>query len=455
MFAIPGLVALIFFVYVRPQEIFPGLRAVPFLYLFCGLTVVGWLIDVRLKVARLSLSTVGVWSILFSGWGVVTLLAMAPTVLVSEGLLTAIGLFLLLAVSQSVQTLRGVRTVAMVLVGLSLMLAAVAIHQATAPRGCVSEHPEEKAAMVPDGRPCQVANDCYEGDLSGSNYYRCERVGLIGTTTIEGRVRYRGILQDPNELALVLSAMLPFAFALYQTRATFPRLLLAVLTTLTVAATVVLTKSRSGQLAFSGAMGIYFIHRFKLWGVLAAAVAAIPVLILGWRGGEGAEESSAERLEYWLEGFEMVRGSPVFGVGKGQFTEYHHQTAHNSFMLSLAERGLVGMFLYTSLIYTAIKGALAAALLRVGPEGHEARTWGLAVFASLAGITAGSFFLSFTDHHVLWIYLGLAGGLVHAIARHKPDFRVNYGPKDGLAVVALCFALIVMLRLYIRVAGIG
>ena len=43
--------------------------------------------------------------------------------------------------------------------------------------------------------------DCHEGGEPGA-IYRCERVGLFGTVSVgEGRVRYRGVLKDPNELA--------------------------------------------------------------------------------------------------------------------------------------------------------------------------------------------------------------------------------------------------------------
>src|SRR5581483_6811753 len=43
--------------------------------------------------------------------------------------------------------------------------------------------------------------------------YHCERVGPLGTSTQGGRVRYRGSLADPNELALMTCLALPLAFA--------------------------------------------------------------------------------------------------------------------------------------------------------------------------------------------------------------------------------------------------
>ena len=48
MFATPAILALLFFVYVRPQEIFPPLARVPLLYLLVLLALVGLALDFRL-----------------------------------------------------------------------------------------------------------------------------------------------------------------------------------------------------------------------------------------------------------------------------------------------------------------------------------------------------------------------------------------------------------------------
>ena len=41
MFAIPGIIALVVFIYARPQEFFEHLQVVPLLYLFFGLALYG------------------------------------------------------------------------------------------------------------------------------------------------------------------------------------------------------------------------------------------------------------------------------------------------------------------------------------------------------------------------------------------------------------------------------
>ena len=70
---------------------------------------------------------------------------------------------------------------------------------------------------VPDGRPCETSETCRGPEAEPGLEYRCEHVGLFGTYSVEERVRYRGELQDPNEVALTISAgalSLLIAFAL-------------------------------------------------------------------------------------------------------------------------------------------------------------------------------------------------------------------------------------------------
>jgi len=62
------------------------------------------------------------------------------------------------------------------------------------------------------------------------------------------------------------------------------------------------------------------------------------------------EASASGRVDAWYEGFQMLKLNPLFGIGKNNFTEYHHLTAHNSFVLVLAETGLIGYFVWISFV---------------------------------------------------------------------------------------------------------
>ena len=157
MYAIPGLLALLTFIYVRPQEIVPALQSVPFLYLFVLLTAVGWVLDVRLGFTRLRSSGLLGWALAYFAWSAITFgvaKARGAATIAPEIVMIGVSCFLFLALSQAIQTVAGVRMVAMVMLVLSLGLAGVGIHQAFAPLGCVKQDDIDPAVWRADGRPC-------------------------------------------------------------------------------------------------------------------------------------------------------------------------------------------------------------------------------------------------------------------------------------------------------------
>jgi hypothetical protein len=70
----------------------------------------------------------------------------------------------------------------------------------------------------------------------------------------------------------------------------------------------------------------------------------------------------------------------------------------------------------------------------------------MGLLAAFAGLSVGIFFLSFTYHYVLWIYMGLSGALYLAARRHDPEFRVRISARDLLLVGA--FDAVLVLGMY-------
>src|SRR5262245_48735245 len=149
MLAIPGTLALIAFIYMRPQEIAPALQSIPFLYLFVALAAIGWAVDVRLRFLRLGPSPLVGLGVLHFVWAMITVAAMAPHALPHEGLLSFMALFLFLAVSQGIQTFGALRVLLATLLGLTLFLTTVAIHQQYAPMGCVRQDDFAEDQWIP------------------------------------------------------------------------------------------------------------------------------------------------------------------------------------------------------------------------------------------------------------------------------------------------------------------
>jgi len=514
MFAIPGIVALVVFIYARPQEFIERLRVIPFLYLFFGLALVGALLDLRVRNLKLTATPQLPWIVLFFLWSSFTVLVHAPTSAASPimGLLICVILYLLIA--QGVQTFRALHVVAGTVLCMVLLVCGVGAHQGFAPMGCVmlDEAAErDTAAGKPDGRPCDTIRTCNLGETEPGADYACEHIGLFGTTSVGGgRVRYRGVLQDPNELALAGGVGLPLAFAFGQVRkGRFGQSVITWTAFALVLLCAVLTGSRGGQLVFATVLAAYFARRFGARGLFIGGLLALPLLLLGGRSGAEAESSTTERLDLLTEALSMWRSHPLLGVGLGQFTEWSYMTAHNSYLLALAELGFPGMVLFSIIVYLSAKVPLVAyrtitplprpsstwntesTSVGAGDGRHPplepldqcasehrsgarstgehsgslkaaaggellaqgaplTRPWAMAMTAAFAGLAIGIFFLSFTYHYVLWIYIGLSGAFYSAIRTHYPSFRVRIGMRDFVLVVAVDVVIIVFVFLYTK-----
>jgi hypothetical protein len=459
MFAIPGICALIVFIYVRPQEIFEILQRLPFLYIFFALAVFGLVIDLRLRVLKPLTAPQLPWAGLFWIWCVISIAVRHPdqAQLVATEILITIILYFVIA--HGVQTFRGVQVIAGTLLALVFFLAIIGIHQGFADWGCMvldMSEPDQTGVGAPDGRGCERIDDCYGPGYEPGNEYLCERIGLLGTTSIgEGRVRYRGVLQDPNELAIAVSCALAFAFAFATRKRSRKRIALLVIAFVMVGTTVVLTKSRGGQLVFLSVIGAYVIKRVGWKGLAVAGMLALPILLLGGRGGAEADESAQLRIEAWRAGYDMLLGNPVLGVGTRMFGEHHEITAHNSYILSAAETGLVGFVLWSIVVYLSVKIPVQG-LRRFSnvPGAEVARDWAMALLAAIGGMLLGVFFLSMTYHYVLWIYMGLCGAYYSAAKAHDPDFEIRFGFADLMIVIGADVLLLVFLRIYLRFKGL-
>ena len=78
MFAIPGIIALVVFIYARPQEFYEQLQIVPLLYLFFALALYGVIVDVRVGNSRLFATPQLPWVLAFFAYASFGLLIQAP-----------------------------------------------------------------------------------------------------------------------------------------------------------------------------------------------------------------------------------------------------------------------------------------------------------------------------------------------------------------------------------------
>jgi O-antigen ligase len=178
-------------------------------------------------------------------------------------------------------------------------------------------------------------------------------------------------------------------------------------------------------------------------------------LILGGRSGEAAELSTAMRYDAWATGLDMWHHSPIYGVGARMFSEHHFLTAHNSYVLTLAELGLVGMFLFVAIIYLCMKTLIVGIrVLAHVPGTAAAQVWGMALLAAMCGIVFQINTLSFAYHSVLWLFFGLVGAWYSAVRHHRPELEIKLTGRDLVIVGGSCVAYAtVVLPLFLKAKG--
>jgi O-antigen ligase len=457
VFAIPGLVLLVVLDYFKPQEYVPFLAGLPLLYVFTALTLLGFLVDLRLGVSRLVPAPQLAVGLLFLAWSLLSNVPNGAPELLRKSFTVLVPFSLFFLIAHVVQTFRALQVLMAVVLAIGLGLAAVGTHQGLAPWGCHRLRGNDLTNLVFDGRPCdpEDRDSCYvQGEAEPGARYACERVGLLGTQTVGGRVRFRGTIEDPNELAIVVTTVIAVAFAFFDRRRGLRTFLLLAATVLLAGTCAVLTRSRGGQVVFLVVLGVYFVKRFGLRGLALGAAGAAPILLLGGRRGEEAAASASERINAWYAGIDMLRYSPLLGVGLSRFGEHHYLTAHNAYVQTAAELGLPGMVLWLAVIYLSVKIPLRALYPARGAAGPAlapvAASWALAILAMLAGTIAGMLFLSYAYKEALWVYVGLSGALYQAIRRHDPGFRVRFGWKDAALVATAGCALLAVTAVYTR-----
>lgn len=453
--ALPFVLLLTAFIYLKPQEVVTALAAFPLLYLFFGLALGCIALEMSLRWLPARLPLQAPYVLAFLGWSLVDIVikdpASAPRVVTTIGV--GVGIFFTIALGAS--TLGGVRTYANMLLFLAVTLGAVGAHQSVQPFVCFKLDEEADATIddpIYDGRACESWRDCMEGTGSESEDWVCERAGVLGTSSVaKGRVRYRGSLADPNELALVVGSALPFGFAIHERKKTKARLFF-LLSILGIAGwAIIRTESRGGQLVFATIMGLYFIRKMRIWGAIVGCIVALPVVLLGGRSGASADSSAMERIEAWYEGIDMFRDSPLFGVGPGLFTEYHYLTAHNAYVLVVAETGIIGLFLWALSMYASIKVPAILWWARDERLGPALNSIAPALLVAFAGMCTGIFFLSFAYHHVLYLFMGLSGALGLAARRRMPEFDMKVSAGEMLAIAVGCLAFVGLMFVYTRV----
>ncbi len=284
-------------------------------------------------------------------------------------------------------------------------------------------------------------------------------MGWTGMGLSQGtRIQYVGIFNDPNDLGLLFVMCLPMGVYL-SARGGWMGLarLFWLLVVGILLYGIYLTDSRGTLLATLVVMGTYIWWRRGpvIAGMLGAgALVALMALPSRMQELDVSEASAAGRVESWYEGLQMFRQNPLFGVGADMYSELYSLTAHNSFVLVLAETGIVGFVLWVAFVGYCFRMMLTAvreppqALLADGGVGEgsdddggeppdpaavdawfEDRDMALTLLLSLCGFFTAAFFLSRSYLVVLYLLAALVVAHYTGMRRRNPElpaFSLQY-----------------------------
>jgi len=255
-------------------------------------------------------------------------------------------------------------------------------------------------------------------------------------TRIDDRLRSVGLLEDPNDFAAITILALPMAAApLFRRHAGFISKTIGAFFSLICLASVWYSRSRGALLAFLVTLGLRSVLKMKRNRTLAVLTVAglclsYTVMLNSFdRSEDDMSSSSSARVNYWKTGLRMAAHNPFFGVGYDQYPrEYENyaltleyewgvRTAHSSFVLALAESGLIGGGLFL-----AFFGFVARSAWRIRESRPE-------LLYSFVGYGVAMAFLS----HTYLIYPYLLFGLISA-ARAQAERDEKSRP--GLPITA-------------------
>jgi uncharacterized membrane protein len=119
-----------------------------------------------------------------------------------------------------------------------------------------------------------------------------------------------------------------------------------------------LTESRGGFLALITGAAIFSLLRFGLWKSILLGAIALPAILFLFSGRQTdihmMRRTTAQlRMGFWIQGIELFKHSPIFGIGQGNFLKVAGKVVHNSFLQSFTELGFFGGTLFLGAFFLA------------------------------------------------------------------------------------------------------
>ncbi|NIM19912.1 MAG: hypothetical protein GTO51_06660 [Candidatus Latescibacteria bacterium] len=407
-----GMLNYLLFLYLRPQEFISAFRTIPVMFLVGGVTLVIMLI--RMAMDRKPFAKAPQSFFMF--WLFVAIIVSQLAQFYMAGAMESANYFLSILFMYTfmvnlITTEKKLRITIYVLIVLTMYLAITGIYQ----------------------------------------YFTGE---VFGITVLEDRrIRGMGIFNDPNDLALALLIAMPFIVLplLGKSRGRVKIALIPITASLIYA--LYLTNSRGGFLGLAALLSVVFFKRYgKKAGAMLTLATLAAILLLGpsrTMEMSAREESAYGRVEAWAAGMDMFKSNMLFGVGIGNYTDYHPLVAHNSFVHCAAELGLFGLFPWVMLIYISMKNIYFVTRNAGTSHGTQIWTMNQATLYAFVAFVVTTTFLSRAYNELLYILIALSAASVNVFVSQSSDEYCLIEKKDFMYVFFIIVASLIGLQLFL------
>jgi hypothetical protein len=157
-----------------------------------------------------------------------------------------------------------------------------------------------------------------------------------------------GIFNDPNDFSLILSTGMLFLIYFGVNARTWMRRVAIFAACAIPGYAFAMTRSRGGFLALATGLLVLAVSRFGWRRSIPVALLGLPIMLVLFGGrmtniNLGDEDDTARgRMLLWRDGFALLKGSPLLGIGYGTYADEVGYVAHNSFVHTATELGLLG-----------------------------------------------------------------------------------------------------------------
>lgn len=243
------------------------------------------------------------------------------------------------------------------------------------------------------------------------------------------QIRGVGIYDNPNDLAysILPAAAVSLSCILFDKRNSVKLFSSCILLILTYC--LYLTFSRGGFLAYITLCVIilnYAISNVTFKKIVLLVSACCLVVVFATKTKDyRSDESAMGRVEAWSAGMTMITHNPLFGVGKGNFSENHSRDSHNSFVRAGSELGLFGLYVFIGILFWGLR---SLRLIINGTGLEQYKMYAVALLAYLCAFMVGSVFSTRTYDILLVIVAAFISVIVRLVlSKNESSFNETFG----------------------------